>query len=331
MEPVETETVQDKRMKATFLKKILVITIAAAWLSRRTERARSKSFAVLAAMGDWHCMMGDRNRVKVISITAGVEYYTGESGREKTIPPVQDISSHVTAYLSQGDEEDAACLNLRVMGEQSKMRQGMLKACLIQKAMEVQIVVEKYKALEEGESATGRYIPKIRILSSSVKQLTHHKRFTMHESNTYQRDVTIGTCQEDRSCAKNVVLMVQYESVMSARVEDRSGTPLSRTRVSETRDSSKYRDVEEVLAEQVMSLESLSSYQGRKEYEVAEQRGVEQYIGPVEKVKKEIKTDDTSSKPEHLKMLKNRIFRPFLPGCIGLPNSGQLIPARRLL
>ena len=66
MEPVETETVQDKRMKATFLKKILVITIAAAWLSRRTERARSKSFAVLAAMGDWHCMMGDRNRVKVI-------------------------------------------------------------------------------------------------------------------------------------------------------------------------------------------------------------------------------------------------------------------------
>jgi len=45
----------------------------------------------------------------------------------------------VTAYLSQGDEEDAACLNLRVMGEQSKM----LKACLIQKAMEVQIVVEK--------------------------------------------------------------------------------------------------------------------------------------------------------------------------------------------
>ena len=327
MEPVETETVQDKRMKATFLKKILVITIAAAWLSRRTEKARSKSFAVLAAMGDWHCMMGDGNRVKVISITAGVEYYTGESGREKIIPPVQDFSSHVTAYLSQGDEEDAACLNLRVMGEQSKM----LKACLIHKAMEVQIVVEKYKALEEGESATGRYIPKIRILSSSVKQLTHHKRFTMHESNTYQRDVTIGTCQEDRSCAKNVVLMVQYESVMSARVEDRSGTPLSRTRVSETRDSSKYRDVEEVLAEQMMSLESLSSYQGRKEYEVAEHRGVEQYIGPVEKIKKEIKSDDTSSKLGHLKMLKNRIFRPFLPGCTGLPSSGQLIPARRLL
>jgi len=222
----------------------------------------------------------------------------GKSGRVKINPPVQDISSHVIACLSQGDEEDAACLNLRVMGEQSKM----LTACLIQKAMEVQIMVEKYRALEEGESATGRYIPKIRVISSSVKQLTHHKRFTMHESNAYQQDVIIRACEEDRSCAKNVVLRVQYESVRFARVEDMSGTPLSRTRVAETRDSSEYRDVEEVLAEQMMMLESLSSYQGQKEYEVAEQRGVEQYIGPEVKVKKEIRTDDTSSKPGYLKM-----------------------------
>ena len=35
---------------------------------------------------------------------------------------------------------------------------------------------------------------------------------------------------------------------------------------------------------------------------MAEQRGVEQYIGPEVKVKKEIRTDDTSSKPGYLKM-----------------------------
>eukprot|EP00091_Calanus_sinicus_P020301 TRINITY_DN5460_c0_g1_i1.p1 TRINITY_DN5460_c0_g1~~TRINITY_DN5460_c0_g1_i1.p1 ORF type:complete len:269 (-),score=84.90 TRINITY_DN5460_c0_g1_i1:226-1032(-) len=266
----------------------------------------------------------------------------------------------MTACLSQGDEEDAACLNLRVMGEQSKMPQGMLMACLIQKAMEMQIVVGKYKAMEEGKSATGRYIPKIREVSSSVKQQTHHKRFTMHESNTDQGDVTIGTCQEDRSCAMNVVFRVEYKSVkhtddagkvriyihmkkaenfyqrekqaesfMDERVEIYNNTV--KEVVAVMRDSSLYRDVEEVLAEQEMLLECLSSYQGQMEYEVAEQKGVDHYIGPEEKVKKEIKTADTSSKEEHLKMLKTRIFRPFLPGCIGLPNSGQLlIPAQRI-
>jgi ribosomal protein L20A (L18A) len=56
------------------------------------------------------------------------------------------------ACLSQGDEEDAACLNLRVMGEQSKMRQGMLTAYLTKMAMEEQI----YREVEDSSAYSVR-------------------------------------------------------------------------------------------------------------------------------------------------------------------------------
>ena len=62
--------------------------------------------------------------------------------------------SSVTCQDETCQEEislDATCLNLRVMGEQSET----LGACLTKKAMEVLIVVEKYKAMEDGESTTG--------------------------------------------------------------------------------------------------------------------------------------------------------------------------------
>ena len=130
-------------MKATFRKKILVIAIATACLSRGTQRARSKSCAVLAAMLESHCTVGDL-RIKGIFITAVVEDYKGKSGREKIIPPVKDITSYVSACLSQGTEDDAACLSLRDMGEQSKM----LMACL-SKAMEEQNLVEDHRARRE--------------------------------------------------------------------------------------------------------------------------------------------------------------------------------------
>ena len=65
-------------------------------------------------------------KIKVIAI-AVVEDYAGESGREMIIPPVQEISNLVSAaYLSLGEEEDAACLSMRAMGEQSHG----FKACL---------------------------------------------------------------------------------------------------------------------------------------------------------------------------------------------------------
>ena len=188
MEPVDTETVQDERMKATFLNKILVIAISAACLSRgmgeeaacqnlrdmgeQTKRVRM--CLTKKAMEDWHCTMGDGNRVKVISITVGVDDYTGVSGRVKINPPVQEISSHVTACLSQGDEEDAACLNLRVMGEQSKM----LRACLIQKAMGEQIYgVKEYYMGVERERGKKRHGSLYTYDTSSIDeklQPTHH-------------------------------------------------------------------------------------------------------------------------------------------------------------
>ena len=66
----------------------------------------------------------------------------------------------------------------------------------------------------------------------------------------------------------------KYEAVKYAVVVDMLDTPLSLTRESVREDSASYDDDkwEEVLAEQEMMLEGLSSYQEQKCYEVAEWR-----------------------------------------------------------
>ena len=66
----------------------------------------------------------------------------------------------------------------------------------------------------------------------------------------------------------------KYEAVKYAVVVDMLDTPLSLTRESVGEDSASYDDDkwEEVLAEQEMMLEGLSSYQEQKNYKVAEWR-----------------------------------------------------------
>ena len=77
-------------------------------------------------MGERVNVVEDYVGIKVIAITL-VEDCVGESGREMIIPLVQEISNLVSAaYLSLGEEEDAACLSMRAMGEQSHG----FKACL---------------------------------------------------------------------------------------------------------------------------------------------------------------------------------------------------------
>ena len=61
----------------------------------------------------------------------------------------------------------------------------------------------EYRTREEGE---------IRVLSNSEKQQTHHRKSAMHES-TCQGDVKHRTYQEDRSCAKDVVMKRGVEKV----------------------------------------------------------------------------------------------------------------------
>jgi hypothetical protein len=70
----------------------------------------------------------------------------------------------------------------------------------------------------------------------------------------------------------------KYEAVKYAVVVDMLDTPLSLTRESVREDSASYDDDkwEEVLAEQEMMLEGLSSYQEQKNYEVAEWRSVDE-------------------------------------------------------
>jgi hypothetical protein len=214
LEPVVKKTVQDKRMKTTRPQKFQVIAIAiAACLSPGDLRARRQEqeplCAVLGAMGEQLNVMEDYGGIKVIAITM-VEDYVGESGREMIIPPVKEISNLVsTAYQSLGEEEDAACLSMCTMGEQSYG----FEACLIQKAVEEQSLVEEYRTREEGEIAPRDALyPTMRVLSSSGKQPTHHRISAMHES-TYQGDVHNGTYQEDRSCAKDVVMKRGEEKV----------------------------------------------------------------------------------------------------------------------
>ena len=70
----------------------------------------------------------------------------------------------------------------------------------------------------------------------------------------------------------------KYEAVKYAVVVDMLDTPLSLTRESVRVDSASYDDDkwEEVLAEQEMMLEGLSSYQEQKNYKVAEWRSVDE-------------------------------------------------------
>ena len=70
----------------------------------------------------------------------------------------------------------------------------------------------------------------------------------------------------------------KYEAVKYAVVVDMLDTPLSLTRESVGEDSASYDDDkwEEVLAEQEMMLEGLSSYQEQKNYKVAEWRSVDE-------------------------------------------------------
>ena len=184
------KTVQDKRMKATYPQRIQFIAIAAC-PGQVDLRARRKDLGSSSACAVQGAREERENGVE--------EDYVGESGRKMIIPPVQEISNLVrAAYLSQGEEEDATCLCMRTMGEQSHG----FEAGLLQKAMEEQNLVE-YRTREEGE---------IQVLSKSEKQQTHHRMSAMHES-TYQGDVKHGTYREDRSCAKDVVMKRGVEKV----------------------------------------------------------------------------------------------------------------------
>jgi hypothetical protein len=70
----------------------------------------------------------------------------------------------------------------------------------------------------------------------------------------------------------------KYAAVKYVVVEDMLGRPLSLTRDSMKEDSTLYNDnkLEEVLAEQEVMLEGLSSYQEQKNYEVAEWRSMDE-------------------------------------------------------
>ena len=110
-------------------------------------------------------------------------------------------------------------------------------------------------------------------------------------------------------------VVVQYVAVKSAVVEDMSGVPLSLARESVTRDSSDYSDREEVLAEPEMRLVVFPPAQKQKVYEVAEQKGVEEYIVKNEPRDKEVKLGRRSV--ESCKMQRTRIFQLLSWGCIG--------------
>jgi len=207
VEQAMKKMVQDKRKKATYLQKIQVIAIAiAARLSQEDLRARrSKKLpdcAVLGAMGEQQY---------------AVEDYMGESGMEKNIPPVQEISNLVNAaYLSRGEEEDVAYLSMRAMEEQSH---GLM-ACLLKKAMEEQNSVEEHRTRVEGDIAPRDALyPTVRVLSSSKKQPTHHRMSTMH-ARTNLGDRKTRASRGNRSSDKDVVLkkdemekqeMIKYE------------------------------------------------------------------------------------------------------------------------
>ena len=83
------------------------------------------------------------------------------------------------------------------------------------------------------------------------------------------------------SITTNIVVMFsvveKYKAVKYVVVEDMLDTPLSLTMDSVKEDSALYDDdkLEEVLAEQEMMLEGLSSYQEQKNYEVAEWRSID--------------------------------------------------------
>jgi hypothetical protein len=79
-----------------------------------------------------------------------------------------------------------------------------------QKAMEERNLVKDHKTREEGEIAPlDALYPTMRVSSDGEKQQTHQRMSAMHKS-TYQEDVKTETYQEDRSCAKNVVMQALH-------------------------------------------------------------------------------------------------------------------------
>ena len=111
----------------------------------------------------------------------------------------------------------------------------------------------------------------------------------------------------------------QY-TVLSARVEDMSGAPLSLTRYSVTEDSSEYDAREEVLAELGEQLKFFPPTQREKKYEVAEQQGEDKYNV------KDKEKDKKKEMVESWKMQRTRIYQLMSWGCIGW----QRVPPNRL-
>ena len=104
------------------------------------------------------------------------------------------------ALLSQGAREDAACLCMRAMEEQS---QGFT-ACLSQKAMVEQIgsLVEDSMGEEEGDNT--------RVLLKREEQPTHHSKSCVFDK-AYRGNVIKVTVVEGKDNARDVVKKGQEE------------------------------------------------------------------------------------------------------------------------